>query len=105
MMKQTSFTQKVYDIVKQIPEGKVATYKDIARMAGNGKASRAVGSAMKNNPDMKTIPCHRVVGSDGAMHGYSAGQGIRSKIELLKKEGVTMKGTAVVLTDSRWNKK
>jgi len=47
---------------------------------------------MKNNPDLKTIPCHRVVGSDGKMHGYSAGQGIITKIKLLKKEGIAFKG-------------
>src|SRR3989344_1945752 len=90
-MKKTFFT-KVYDVVKKIPKGKVLTYKQVARLAGNSKAYRAVGSAMRKNPDIKTIPCHRVVGSDGAMHGYSAGQGISTKIKLLKKEGVKIIG-------------
>lgn len=86
-MKKT-FYSKVYEVVKKIPRGKVLTYKQVARFAGSPKAFRAVGSAMKLNPDMKNIPCHRVVGSDGMMHGYSSGQGVSTKIKLLKKEGV-----------------
>ncbi len=86
-MKKT-FTEKVYDVVAKIPRGKVLTYQEVARLAGSPGASRAVGTAMKNNPDLKTVPCHRVVGSDGEMHGYSAGGGIASKIKLLKREGV-----------------
>jgi len=97
-MKKTFFT-KVYDVVKKIPKGKVLTYKQVARLAGNSKAYRAVGSAMRKNPDIKTIPCHRVVGSDGAMHGYSAGQGISTKIKLLKKEGVKIIGDKCDLSD------
>ena len=97
-MKKTFFT-KVYDVVKKIPKGKVLTYKQVARLAGSPKAFRAVGSAMRKNPDIKTIPCHRVVGSDGAMHGYSAGQGISTKIKLLKKEGVKIIGDKCDLSD------
>lgn len=99
-----SFYAKVYEIVSQIPVGKVVTYKQIARLAGNPKAFRAVGTAMKNNPDMKHIPCHRVVGSEGAMHGYSAGQGVTTKIDLLKKEGVIFSGNKVRLDFSGWDK-
>ncbi len=87
-MQKKSFYSKVYKVVKKIPKGKILTYKQVAKLAGSPNAYRAVGSAMKNNPDIKTIPCHRVVGSDGKMHGYSAGQGILSKIKLLKKEGI-----------------
>ncbi len=87
-----SFFDKVYEIVKQIPKGKVMTYKGVAFMAGSPGASRAVGTAMKNNPDMKTIPCHRVAGSDGKMHGYAIGNGVETKIQLLKKEGVSITG-------------
>ena len=100
-MKKT-FYAKVYEATRRIPQGKVATYKDIARLAGNPKASRAVGMAMKNNPDTKIVPCHRVVDSDGKMHGYSAKGGIASKIRLLKKEGVRFNGTKVNLVISRW---
>ncbi len=99
-----SFSAKVYAVVKKIPRGKVATYQDIAILAGNPNAPRAVGTAMKNNPDIKTIPCHRVVGSDGKMHGYSAKQGISSKKKMLKKEGVQFNGERVILSTFRWKK-
>ena len=98
-MQNKSFFSKVYEVVKKIPKGKVLTYKQVARLAGSPKAFRAVGSAMRKNPDMKTIPCHRVVGSDGKMHGYSAGQGIKTKINLLKKEGVKFTVNKCVLTN------
>lgn len=95
-----SFYQKVYEVVKKIPKGKVLTYQDVARIAGSERASRAVGTAMKNNPDKSIIPCHRVVGSDGSMHGYAFG-GESVKIEMLKKEGVEVKGKRVNLEVSR----
>lgn len=90
-----SFYSKVYKVVKKIPRGKVLTYKQVAKLAGNPKAFRAVGTAMKLNPDIKNIPCHRVVGSDGTMRGYSAGSGIITKTKLLKKEGVKFLGDRV----------
>lgn len=99
-----SFYARVYEVVAQIPRGKVASYKQIAILAGNPRAARAVGTAMKNNPDMKTVPCHRVVGKDGAMHGYSAHGGIGSKIRILKKEGVKFIKNKADLRFSRWNK-
>lgn len=102
-MKDKSFYSKVYKIVKKIPRGKVATYKEIARLAGNPRAFRAVGTAMKNNPNLKTIPCHRVVGSDGKMHGYSAEGGIAAKIQLLKAEGASFIKDKVQLNTSGWN--
>ena len=98
-----SFYAKVYKAVKRIPKGKVATYKQIAKLAGNSKAARAVGTAMKLNPDMKTIPCHRVVGSDGAMHGYSAKNGTKSKMEMLNEEGIIFIGNKVDLKNCKWS--
>lgn len=98
-VKKKTFYSKVYDVVKKIPKGKVLTYKQVASLAGSPKAFRAVGSAMRKNPDMKNIPCHRVVGSDGKMHGYSAGQGIPTKIKLLKKEGVKFIGNKCLLNN------
>lgn len=95
-----SFTEKVYDVAAKIPKGKVMTYQDVAKLAGNPKASRAVGTAMKNNPDRNIVPCHRVVGSTGTMNGYAYG-GESVKIEMLKKEGVKFKGNKVDLTLSR----
>jgi len=97
----TNFTKKVYEITKNIPRGKVATYGQVAKLAGNPKAARAVGLLMKKNPDLSIIPCHRVVASDGKLTGYSAG-GIGVKRKLLIEEGVAFNGTKVDLSQSLW---
>jgi O-6-methylguanine DNA methyltransferase len=97
------YISKIYEITKNIPKGKVATYKQIATLAGNPGACRAVGIAMKNNPNPKVIPCHRVIGSDGYMHGYSLGKGIDTKIEILRKEGVNIDNNRVDLTKYQWS--
>lgn len=78
-----SFSEKVYAVVKKIPEGKVLTYKKVAELAGSPKAHRAVGNILNKNCDFK-IPCHRVIRSDGKVGGYN--RGTRKKMELLKKE-------------------
>src|SRR5215470_6914939 len=70
-MKKT-FSDKVRDIVRKIPKGKTMTYKEVASKAGNPKAARAVGAVMRSNYD-PSIPCHRVVASDGKMRGYNRG--------------------------------
>lgn len=82
-----TFKEKVQNIVRNIPKGKVLTYKEVAKRAGSINASRAVGNIMKANFDPK-IPCHRVIRSDGKMGGYNRG-GIIKKIAILKKEGFT----------------
>ncbi len=79
-----SFTEKVYEVVKKIPKGKVLTYKEVARRAGNVKASRAVGNILNKNHDPK-IPCHRVIRSDGKLGGYN--RGVNQKKIILKGEG------------------
>ena len=81
----TSFQEKVYEEVKKIPKGETRTYKQIARLIGNPRAFRAVGNALNKNPDLKTIPCHRVVRSDGRTGGYRFGGD--KKRALLQKEG------------------
>jgi O-6-methylguanine DNA methyltransferase len=98
-----SFTEKVYELCRQIPKGKVATYGQLATLAGSPGAARAVGMAMKSNPDAPHTPCHRVVASDGSLHGYSAGEGIKTKWEMLLKEGVIFKGEKADLTKSQWS--
>ncbi len=90
--------------MKKIPRGKVATYQQVAKLAGSLGAARAVGTAMRKNPNAPIVPCHRVVGSDGRMHGYSAKGGIVSKIQMLKKEGVSFFGDKVQLDESRWKR-
>ncbi len=81
-----TFKEKVLTVVKKIPKGKTLTYKQVAAKAGNTKAARAVGIIMRGNYD-PTIPCHRVVRSDGKPSGYNRG-GWRKKLQLLKKERV-----------------
>lgn len=84
-MKKTNFTEKVIAVVKQIPKGSVMSYKQVAKLAGNSKASRAVGTIMAHNID-KNVPCHRVIRSDGKIGAYNGING-KSKEELLRKEG------------------
>jgi len=79
----------VYEIVKKIPKGKVLNYKQVAQLTGFPRAWRAVGNILNKNPDPKTIPCHRVIKSDGKIGGYK--NGVKKKIALLKKEGLKIK--------------
>ena len=80
----------VYDILVQIPEGKVTTYGDIAKALGHPRASRVVGRILNKNPNPIVTPCHRVIKSDGNIGGYAFGK-IRKK-ELLKREGLCFIG-------------
>ncbi len=86
-MQQNSsiFREKVLSVVRTISKGSTLTYKEVARRAGNAHATRAVGSIMRTNFD-PTVPCHRVIRSDGKLGGYNGG-GIEKKKELLRKEG------------------
>ena len=81
-----SFSDTVRDIVRRIPKGKTMTYKEVATRAGNPRAARAVGAIMRTNFD-DTVPCHRVIASDGTMRGYNRG-GVERKREILFDEGV-----------------
>ncbi len=86
MTLKNTFTEKVKMIVRKIPKGKTLTYKEVARLAGNARASRAVGSVMKKNYD-PDIPCHRVVRSNGTLGEYNKG-GPKKKLLILRSEGV-----------------
>ncbi|MAZ41157.1 6-O-methylguanine DNA methyltransferase [bacterium] len=79
-----TFKEKVFNIVKGIPEGETLTYKEVAKRAGSPNAYRAVGSILGTNYD-SNIPCHRVLRSDGGVGGYN--RGIENKKKILKKEG------------------
>jgi methylated-DNA-protein-cysteine methyltransferase-like protein len=105
MKKQTDFTKRVYAVVAAIPKGKVATYGQVAKLAGNPGAARAVGMCMSHNKDTKTVPCHRVVGSTGRLTGYAYGNGISTKQKMLEKEGVVFKGANIDLARSGWKPK
>jgi len=84
----SSFQQKVFAEVRQIPWGEVRTYGEVAAQIGKPKAIRAVGNALAHNPLMLFVPCHRVIGSDGKLHGFSAPHGVALKAWLLDHEGV-----------------
>ncbi|MFY9461883.1 MAG: MGMT family protein, partial [Candidatus Sungiibacteriota bacterium] len=81
----TVFEQQVWAATKRISRGRVATYADIARAAGSPRAVRAAGNALNKNP-YRSVPCHRVVRSDGSVGGYA--HGVRAKIRKLAGEGV-----------------
>lgn len=92
-----SFYQKAWKVCAAIPEGEVRSYGWIARRLGRPGAARAVGQAMAKNPFAPTVPCHRVVGSDGRLTGFSAPGGVAAKRRLLEREGalaVRRNGTA-----------
>lgn len=79
---------KIYEQVKKIPEGKVATYGQIALMAGNPRWSRVVGYALHSNPEPGVIPCHRVVNKDGKLSKAFAFGGENVQRDMLISEGV-----------------
>ena len=81
-------TKRIYEAVKRIPRGKVATYGKVAAMAGNPKMSRAVGNALHKNPDGESIPCYRVVNSKGELAGEYVFGGLWKQKELLEADGI-----------------
>jgi len=83
----TDFESKVYALCKKIPKGKVTTYKEIGKSLGI-KGYRAVGNALNKNPYAPTVPCHRVIRSDGKVGGFAFGSS--KKVKLLRKEGVVV---------------
>mgnify|MGYP003477910542 FL=1 len=94
----------IYDVVKQIPSGRVATYGQVAALAGNKKWSRVVGYALHANPDPEHIPCHRVVNRLGEVSKAFAFGGENRQITLLENEGVELDGNRVKLEKYRWNR-
>ena len=92
-MHSGSFNQKIWQLAKKIPKGRVTTYKILAEAAGT-KAYRAVGQALNKNPYAPVVPCHRVVNSKGQLHGYA--HGLKKKAELLRNEGIKIKNNKIV---------
>lgn len=98
LSKATPFQKKAYQVMLTIPFGEVRTYRWLAEKIGNPKALRAVGSANARNHWPLVIPCHRIVGSDGRLTGFSAPGGLALKEELLRLEGILVeKGKARVM--------
>ena len=80
-----TFNQRCYELLSQIPKGKIVTYKQIANTL-NTKAYRAVGNAMANNPNPITVPCHRVIKSNGLIGGYAFGVNIKQNMSSFSKK-------------------
>ncbi len=80
------FRDRVYELLRQVPAGRVTTYRELARAAGRPRAYRTVGQIMGANRDIPKTPCHRVVRSDARLGGYR--EGVQNKIARLKSEGV-----------------
>jgi len=84
-----SVFDRVYNVVRKIPRGKVASYGQVAALAGNPRWSRVVGYALHVNPDPATIPCHRVVTKEGRISSAFAFGGENMQRQLLIEEGVS----------------
>lgn len=93
----------IYDVVKRIPHGKVATYGQIAFLAGNPKWSRVVGYALHVNPDPDSIPCYRVVNRFGEPSRAFAFGGLNEQIMLLRDEGIEVVDGRVDLSKYLWD--
>jgi O-6-methylguanine DNA methyltransferase len=95
-----TFTQRVLSVVRRIPVGRVATYRDVARLAGRPRAARAVGQIMRNS-GRRDVPYHRVIAAGGQLGGYGGNEML--KRSLLIAEGVTVSGSRVrPLERFRW---
>jgi methylated-DNA-[protein]-cysteine S-methyltransferase len=97
----TDFASRVLAIVRRIPPGRVATYGDVAAMAGRPRAHRAVGNIMRECHD-RSAPCQRVVGAGGAIGGYGGNEELKKS--LLRAEGLTVVGRRIRgFATVRWN--
>ncbi len=95
-------SKRIYEAVKRIPKGCVATYAQVAEEAGDRKMARAVGNALHKNPDPSTIPCHRVVNAKGELAGEYAFGGAWKQAEILRSEGVEVTDGRVDLEKYQW---
>ena len=90
-------TKRIYEAVQKIPKGTVATYGQIAELAGDKKMARAVGNALHHNPDPEHIPCYRVVNAKGELAGAFAFGGENVQADLLRADGIEVKNGRVDL--------
>ncbi len=85
------FTTAVYRTLKRIRRGRVVTYKELAELSGSPRAARGVGAVMRRNPFPPLVPCHRVLGSNGQLTGFSSEGGVDMKRHMLLAEGIDSK--------------
>lgn len=102
-MNQSAF-EKIYEVVKQIPYGQVATYGQIAAIAGNQRWARVVGYALHANPNPDEIPCYRVVNKEGKVSDAFAFGGGNRQVALLKAEGVEFIDGHVDMKRYQWER-
>lgn len=104
-MEEKNTFEKIYDVVRQIPRGTVATYGQVAELAGNRHWSRVVGYALHANPDPDGIPCYRVVNREGRIsEAFAFGGGNRQQ-QLLEQDGILVHDGKVDLTEYQWKKR
>ena len=96
--------EKIYEVVKQIPKGTVATYGQVAALAGNNRWARVVGYALHVNPDPEGIPCYRVVNREGRLSDAFAFGGVNQQKLLLEADGIEVVDNRVDLEIYRWKK-
>lgn len=101
-MGQSDFFQRVYDLVRMIPAGRVTTYGAIARHIGAGRSARIVGYALNGVVEDMSIPCHRVVNRNGELSGRMHFPTPTLMRELLESEGVTFQGESVRMAKHYW---
>lgn len=94
--------EKIYDVVRRIPRGYVASYGQVAELAGNKRWSRVVGYALHSNPDPEGIPCYRVVTKDGQVSKAFAFGGENEQVRLLKEDGVAFIDGHVDMEKYQW---
>ncbi len=95
-------TKRIYEVVKKIPKGKVATYGQVADLAGDKRMARAVGNALHKNPDPDNIPCFRVVNAKGELAGEFAFGGAGEQAKLLEADGIEVTDGRVNLEKYQW---
>ena len=95
-------TKRIYEVVKKIPKGKVATYGQVAELAGDKRMARAVGNALHKNPDPDNIPCFRVVNAKGELAGEFAFGGAGEQAKLLEADGIEVTDGRVDLEKYQW---
>ena len=92
-----NFTEKVYELTRKIPRGKVTTYGEIAKAIGKPDSARAVGQALRHNPFAPKVPCHRIIASSGDLHGFAGKFRNPEKARMLREEGIEVENNKVDL--------
>lgn len=100
--KEKNSFERIYEVVQKIPKGRVATYGQVAALAGNRRWARVVGYALHSNPDPDKIPCYRVVNKEGFVSSAFAFGGSNRQVELLEAEGVQFIDGHVDMEKYQW---